>query len=183
MNFKTRRIIIKRTFSIFLIIILFLSSAGYYPVFKLLQYQARQQIKGMIKTGVPEQELHEITFMKGENPDWIREGKEFRLNDQLFDIVKSRKISGGIIYQCINDKEESRLFQNLDRLVAQELANDGSAAGKSAKLIAKVFSQNYFPEEPFKIVVPESGQEEFLQIQENYKSIFRSIKTPPPRLV
>lgn len=114
-------------------------------------------------------------------PDWIREGKEFRLNDQLFDIVKTIKISGGIIYRCINDKEEARLFKNLDKIVREEMAKDGSVAGKSAKLIAKILLQNYITEEPFNLPKPESWNQNLIPLQAEYKSFIFTTLKPPPR--
>ncbi len=104
------------------------SMIGLFPIFKLFQYQIRQNIKAKIKSELSSQELHQISFAKNDVIDWERKGKEFRLHNQLFDIVRTEEKNGSIIYWCINDKQERKLFEHLDDLTQKNTDNSSPIA-------------------------------------------------------
>lgn len=141
----------KRVTGIFLLLIFTFNLVGYYPVFRVLQLQARREIKTRIKNSVPSHELHAINANQNEpEMHWHQEGKEFRLNGKMYDIVHVETKDGETIYHCVDDVDEARLFAHLDELVNENLDHDQSARGKTARQILKLFSQVYIPAEPLK---------------------------------
>ena len=72
--------------------ILLIYLGGVYPVFKIGQWQARSEIKHKIKEAIPERELHLISVSTSANKaiDWVQEGKEFRLNGRMYDVVRQQ---------------------------------------------------------------------------------------------
>ncbi len=174
----------KKIAAIFLLTTIGLSITGFFPVFKLLQNRIRKEIKIKIKQGVSEEELHKICFSEGDKIDWVREGREFRCNDQMFDIVKQEKENGRIVYLCINDKEEAQLFANLDALVKKQMDNDTSPAGKAAKNIIKMFSAlKYISSDNNVSVVSHAEDPGCFIAPFPFSQVFFEIPTPPPNQV
>lgn len=108
------------------------SLLGYYPVFLVLRYEARQDIRKMIKNGLPDEEL--VCFELGQNEydalEW-KEKNEFRFNGQMFDVVREKQsINGTILLFCISDVKESTLLCELDDQVSEMSAKSQSARNK-----------------------------------------------------
>lgn len=173
---------LKKIFSILLVFCIGLSIVGFYPVFVTLQYETRQEIKMRIKQGIPENEIHKIVFAVNEKINWVREGKEFRLNNQMFDIVRHEQVNGQVIYYCINDKEEEQLFANLDELVKKQMEDESSAKGNTAKLLFKIFSQTYIPVETFLFTNINVSSKLSFQYDCELTSVNIETETQPPDL-
>ena len=109
-----------RIFSFALIAIVLVPALGTFPAFLRRQAEIRSEIKGMLKSGVPDNELHRITFHKVEDIHWTRPEKEFSLKGHMYDVVKNLSKNGKIEFLCINDVEEEVLFANLDDLVGHK---------------------------------------------------------------
>lgn len=123
-----------------------ISFFGYIPVYKILQYRIRQEIKQQIKKDIPAGELHKIIFDTNEEPDWEREGKEFLYRGLMYDIVKKEIAGEKIIYYCISDDEETVLFAQLDKIVRAQMENKNTSA-KDLSEILTALSQVYFSEQ------------------------------------
>ncbi len=137
----------KRAFSLILICCIGFTIAGYYPVFKMLQYHVRQEIKHRIKAGLNESELQIITFKKQDHIDWVRPGKEFRLNENFYDVVRKEVNRDKIIFYCINDQQEKALFATLDHMVKNNLNDGQTEEGQTVQLLCKIFTEEYFIQE------------------------------------
>ncbi len=134
----------KRIFSLILIFCISFTVAGYYPFFKMLQYRVRQEIKHRIKSGLNKSDLQVITFRKQDKIDWVRPGKEFRLDGQFYDVVRKEIIDGNLIFHCINDEQEKILFATLDQMVKGNLNDGQTTEGQTALLLCKIFTETYF---------------------------------------
>lgn len=172
----------KKSLSILLLLAFGISIIGFFPLFKILQYQTRREIKLQIKQGIPENELHKIVFAANEKPEWVREGKEFRYKNQMYDIVRKEKSNGSTIYYCVNDTEETQLFANLDVIVKKQMDDENSPIGNSIKVLMKIFSQVYLAENPQ--VFNQTGVEceNHFEYQIALTSIHSETETPPPDL-
>lgn len=97
-----------------------------YFVFKYRQNAIRKEIKAEIKNGVNEKELFTftVTDIYLGNAVWIKPGKEFKLNGTLYDIVRKEYKNGITYYKCINDKQETKLFADLDRTIQKRMNED-----------------------------------------------------------
>lgn len=102
----------------------------HFSIFKYKQARIRSDIKRAIKEGVPEDELVDFRFHIQEeswiNLDWTKPDKEFRFNNQMYDIVASHKSNDTIYFKCIHDVKESGLFQRIDQLTNQKSQKDKS---------------------------------------------------------
>jgi hypothetical protein len=131
----------KKTASIFLLLLLLLNTAGYFPLFRYLQSEIRSEVKTRIKLGVPEQQLCRIVFDDEASVDWVKDGKEFRLDNRMFDVVRTETSRGKLIFYCINDLQEEALFAGLDEIIKKQMNDPRDTHGKSAKTIADSFNK------------------------------------------
>lgn len=111
----------KKILAIFIVVLLLFNSMGYYIVFKATQYAIKKEIKNIIKQGVPDKDFSLIKvaaadFQKRAALEWL-DKKEFRYQGQMFDVVRYNTCNDTTYYYCINDKQEEKLFSNLDKLI------------------------------------------------------------------
>ncbi len=134
-----------------LVSLLSLQSLGPYALFQVQQQQLKRQMKRAIKAGVPDAELHRIAFAASrhlrdsERVQWMHE-REFRLDGDMYDIVRSEQCGDSIIHHCVRDDEETALFARLDALVREESGSNPAERGKSASL-QRLASLLYLPTE------------------------------------
>lgn len=135
---------IKRLLPILLLTIVIYNMAGVFVVFKYELAKVRKEVKHQIKNGIPEDELHffSLTQHEYEQLDWTREGKEFRYNGEMFDIVHRKNVNGKVrttnngllISNLFNidssssgpKKEKVFNFEDLSRMVAPARALSNS---------------------------------------------------------
>lgn len=176
----------RKIISIFLLAIFLFDFFGYFPIFKAAQYKIQKEIKTLLKKGVPENELNVIIVPveKVNDLDWKREGKEFRHNGNMYDIVRHETKDGNIHYYCVNDTQETQLFVHLEELVNKQMNNDKSPAGKTAKSIAKMFGFfKYIPSDNFVFIPDLDETVKDFNYSVLYSSVFLEILTPPPNKV
>ena len=99
--------------------------AGQVIVFQLEYAQIKHKVKQMLKGTIPENQLVNFRFNKSElqKLKWIK-SNEFKFQNHYFDVVKREKLSNGsVLFKCISDTQETKLFQKLNQTVAIKLAN------------------------------------------------------------
>lgn len=147
-------------------------------VFKYRQNTIRKEIKKQIKEGVSESELIEFDAIQIYTSDaqWIKPGKEFRLNGSMFDVVRKEFKNGKLVFQCINDTQETKLFADLDELVKKRMNGD---TDEEKKNLTKDFLKLFFDSEDI-LWIPSSPVlvSSFLPSFFPYSFSFLS---PPPR--
>ena len=120
----------KKPLVIFLLFIFLFNAFGFWIAFKIKQNQiytqVRKQIKQNLKNTVPLDALYLFNVLKGkdlpEKANWIKPEKEFRLNGNMYDVVKREKKNGQTVLYCINDKQEKALFANLEEHIQNQIA-------------------------------------------------------------
>lgn len=150
----------------------------------MAQYKIRKEIKTLLKESVPENELCVITIPVKElkDIDWKRDGKEFKHNGTMYDIVRYKTEKDVIHYYCVNDQQETQLFVYLEETVNQQMNNDKSPIGKTAKNLLKLFK--YIPcENVMLVLVNNSLQSTVFDYCFFYSPVFIEIPTPPPNQV
>jgi hypothetical protein len=97
---------------------------GFFAFFEIEHYLVRKQIKKAIKLSVPENQLISFHFSEKEATQlhWVK-AHEFRLNGRFYDVVHKTKNKGTWYYQCINDIQETQLFERLYSATAQNLSD------------------------------------------------------------
>ncbi len=114
----------KALISYLLLFVFLFNILGYIIVFKITEIEVKRELKSKIKSS----ELHLISFSKNDfdQINWIEEGKEFILNNNMYDIVKKETSDKMVLLYCIDDKQETQLFSNLEEHINKHIANQQS---------------------------------------------------------
>lgn len=166
----------KKIVAILFLAIIFINQVGYYFLHNVQQYQLKQDIKRAMLSAIPESDLELIT--ETDQVVWEEKGKEFHLNGEMYDVVKTKTLNGKTVYYCINDKKEKRL---LDRLVKLVKANDDSRRGRSGKMTVKFQLSDY--EMPGTEITPivSENRPQYTGFISRLVCTEREILSPPPR--
>lgn len=175
----------KKIIALFLCLSLFYQSFGYIVVFKTNSYLLKKEMKKKIKAGLEEAELQCMEFSKEafKSLNWEKENKEFILNNKFYDIVKSEELSNGNIkLYCIDDNQESKLFESLESEVHKntDIEKNGNA---SAKKILKLLKIQALITEPKVENIPIGITIPMKEHQYPTSTLFKLITTPPPQIV
>jgi hypothetical protein len=130
---------VKKILHILIAAIFIYNLMGYFVVFQVLKYQAKKEIKRVIKSQVPDSELTLIT-VTAENQDelyWFEDEKEFKYQDMMYDIVKKIQKGNVTYYYCIKDTQENGLFANLNDHIQNHVKNDLSSNKKPISVLQK----------------------------------------------
>ncbi len=113
---------------------------GFFAFFEIEHYLIRKQIKKAIKLSVPEKQLISFHFSEKESQHlkWVKP-HEFRLNGRFYDVVHKQKVKGIWHYQCINDIQETKLFERLSTATAVNLTS--TPPGHPAHSWLKLFQE------------------------------------------
>jgi hypothetical protein len=102
------------------------SQLGYYFTGKIAQYKIKEEMKEKIVRNIPDSFLEAIPLPGNENNiDWEDEGREFSFKGEMYDVVRTKKINGQIIFYCINDKKEDLLLAQLNDITKSNNQNTG----------------------------------------------------------
>ncbi|MBL7891084.1 MAG: hypothetical protein JNL63_00530 [Bacteroidia bacterium] len=175
----------KKGVYILLLVFIGLHICGYYPIFKLLQYRIRQEVKAGLEKDIPESKLHFVSI-SDENPNeikWVRPGKEFRYKGNMYDIVTIKKEKGITHYICVSDRDETRLSAYLDEMVKKQIENDNNPSGNSAKKILKVLRLNYVASQKLLINIHSTGSVIYANYSSSISAPFLNHTTPPPKQI
>jgi hypothetical protein len=169
-----------------LILLLALNSSSYFIAFKILEFNIKKEIKTKIKKGVPESELILLKIPalleeKSSKEFQMIHEKEFRYKGEMYDIVKKEKKNDTTYYYCIHDKEETRLFANLEALIINELNNPDKK--KELNSILKIFNSFYLISDKNKLLQPSRSDRIFYYYSDILISIVKNPLTPPPEFI
>ncbi len=176
--------LMKNTLSGFLVIVFLFNLFGYFPAYKLAQYKIRKEMKAVLKQKIPANELIIFTIRadKLNSLHWTKKNKEFRHQDQMFDVVSMENKDGLVYLRCINDRQESKLFAHLEEFVSKQMGQGKNPLSQTAKLILKkINATKYLPLGFFLFLKPEipmvSGNSiPFIA----YCNVTLDILSPPP---
>lgn len=127
--------ITKKAFSFVLLAIFLFNIVGYFIAFKIVQHQVRSEVKTAIKQTLTTNQLTVIEIYKTEQNQliWEENNKEFYYKGELYDIVKTEEKTESIIYYCINDVQEEKLFANLEEHVNNYISDNHLSKKNSSK--------------------------------------------------
>ena len=173
----------QRILSLILIICISCTVAGFYPVFKMLQYRVRQEIKHRIKSGLSDKELRVITFRKNDTIDWVRPGKEFRYDGQYYDVVRKESDGNKLVFHCINDRQEKSLFATLDQMVKSNLNDGTTSEGQAVQLLCKIFTETYYCQQTTFCFLTSSDGVFYPRYKFTELQVCRAPECPPPDFI
>src|ERR1700712_4637073 len=100
------RILLIITFSLIMVYV----NIGYYVQVSVQKELAQWEMKERIFKSIPDSSLTCFDLSSIENEiAWKEEGKEFWLNNELFDLVKTSFINGKRYLYCLNDRNEEKI--------------------------------------------------------------------------
>ena len=102
---------------------------GFVGYFEFSHYRLKKDLKLLIKSGVPQDELIVFEFSPEEINElvWLKKN-EFDRNGKLFDVVRSHIEENGSTYmECISDSQEKILFAHLDQSVSRNLGDEDNS--------------------------------------------------------
>ena len=101
-------------------------------LFKLLESRYKKEVKQLIKSGLPEDELIKLKFHKEDikngstNFKWTKRN-EFRYNSEMYDIIRREEVGDSLNFYCYKDIKESGLFADLERKIMEYLSGNTEA--------------------------------------------------------
>jgi hypothetical protein len=157
---------------------------GFFTFVELEHYFIRKQIKKAIKLSVPENQLIQFHFTTKESQKlhWVKP-HEFKLNGRFYDVLHKRKSNGVWFFQCIDDRQETVLFEKLDFATANNLVNSSEHHPVHGWL--KLMNE---PMEPIEFYVLsllhfDLKSQNINDIEVNlYRSKYLSLVAPPPEV-
>ena len=133
----------KKLLSYIVLILFIYNLAGYYIVFKGWQNGIRKQIRYQIRNDIKLLEIEVLTFSKADllqNKvilEWEKD-KEFRFNDNMYDVVSRKETTDSITFVCINDRKEKKLIDQFQAHVNQQQDNAMSKRPNPFKILEKL---------------------------------------------
>ena len=136
----------------------------------------KESIKEKIIAQLKEEDLEVVSF-SNKNIYWEEEGKEFYLNGEMYDVVKTKTINGKLMLYCINDKKEKQLIDNYNSITK----NNSSSDKKGKNIVDNSINLFVYSEE-------ESTRESFRISLNKYSSFISPLAqntagkfSPPPK--
>jgi len=172
----------RRIYAILLLGVLFTSMFGYYTysIYKILE--AKEAAHEAILQQLPENLL---TKVSSDNTaiEWEEEGKEFKLNGAMYDVVHTSVENGKTYLHCLSDKNEDEVLQQFQSVVKNTI--DNSSNSNRDHHIIKVM----IPDWVFEVQDISVGRKLLSGVSPKYfnytpalSSRFVQINYPPPEL-
>ena len=155
---------------------------GFFTFVEIEHFLIRKQIKKAIKLSVPENQLIKFHFTakESQNLNWVKP-HEFRLNGRFYDVLHKQKVKGVWYFQCIDDRQETALFEKLDFATADNLVNSSDQHPVHSWL--KLMNEPMEPIQAFQYNYKGFDQNNS-QIKKGYLNLYltraNSKSTPPP---
>lgn len=143
LTFSATTVIFRQALALSLALIFMINAIGYYPLFKIKQWQIRTEMKAAIKNSLSNEHLKCITVTSSNSNDLVWEEydeREFTYQHNKYDVVRVEKSAGATSYYCIQDTQETKLFAELDEDVKRQLEDDKNPLRRTTKKIIKTFS-------------------------------------------
>jgi len=178
---------VRRIFSILILLIAIWQIVGFFTYFEWEHYHIRKDIKRALKHSVPENQLKNFDFTNKEikNLTWIK-SNEFKLNGRFYDVIERTPTKNGFHFKCIDDFQETELFQKLEEFTAINMNNSSSSS--PLKHWLKLLKTPFVTDFKFvKMPVIESVKElksAIFQYKEKYSLVhISSVFSPPKQLI
>jgi len=95
---------------------------------QLAQENSKNEMKERIISLASDDDLLKIDL--NNNIRWEESGKEFSLNGEMFDVVRSKTVNGKTILYCLNDTKEQEIINQYNNQT-----KNNSSAGKKGTVL------------------------------------------------
>jgi hypothetical protein len=161
-----------------LLIIVSITHLGYYCVYRYQQQQQRKEMEAKLFENISESELDIIVLEENRDYiEWEKEGEEFVLQGEMYDVAKIKKVKGKTLLYCINDKKERQLLNDYSKVLKST-----TCPGKSGKHIASF----QLPDFLYALVEKNTGftllpNKKLFDFNTALTSSEKEINVPPPK--
>ena len=175
----------KKIISILLLILFLFNVSGYFVVFKLRQYNAREEMKTRIKQNLRDEEMEVIIIQNSEINSPLSdfcfiEEDEFRYKGNLYDIVRKKTEGSNTVFYCINDKQEEKLFDGLNEHIKRNTDQNTPTKDKSNTLTKSIVKEA-LPEKPDFIAYSVNQHILYFKYNSLTNKQFIPVPSPPPK--
>lgn len=156
---------------------------GYHLVYALYQDGLKKEMKAYIKSNKSNKIASHFEFIasRGNISDkdffWEEENKEFRYQNELYDVVEINYAAGRVQITCLKDHDENQLEFNLNAIrKAQKSGPD-----KNNPNLIKILSGFCFEKQTYFFIHPFQEKIRKIYSKADQALLFPEIITPPPR--
>lgn len=151
---------------------------GYYVVYRIQQHRIKEEMEELIFASTPETQFEVFDLAQNSSAiKWEKEGKEFMLNGEMYDVAKIKKVNGRILLYCLNDKKEKELLRHFEKAMKHD-ANSSKPGKNSIKFQLSDFTFVATEKSTVAIIPVEKINVFFNTI---LHSPFLEITVPPPK--
>ena len=171
--------------SILLFLLLF-QPISFITIFKIEQYEIRNEIKQRIMAGVNKDNLLRIKLPRNSEKvtgylSWLISERELRLQGKMYDIVREENRGDTTWYYCILDEQETELFANLDLEIDWEM-NNSPQREQRRKALERIFTLLLFQPQNFPDIIHFPEEPELSDYYFSSITWKTSPSTPPPQV-
>ncbi len=131
----------KTIFSLLFTGIFLFNVLGYYPLFLLKEYRIEQEFKKDLSQHLNTKDFTFIKIDKDNNEvKWVGDD-ELWYQGNLYDVIVKNKVGNSLEIYCINDKQETCLYEKLNQHVKSN-ANESSSSDTPNKANVKSMIDN-----------------------------------------
>jgi hypothetical protein len=175
----------KKILSILFLLIFLFNLAGYFVIFKMMQYSARQEMITLIKKNIPDQELVKVVvpncLIPSSSDFRFTEEGEFIYKGRYYDIVRQRSEGNNTIFYCINDTNEEKLFDGLNEHIKQNTEQNLPQKNRTASLLKNIIKESIPNNSTFLLCEQECFNVCFFY-SSFLKEQFIAVLSPPPKI-
>jgi len=118
---------LRKIFTILLLGILIISQFGYYSYCIYQIYEAKEVAHEQLLKQLPENLLTKIDLQNNIGIQWEEEGKEFKLNGEMYDVVRTSNENGKTYLYCFGDKNEDKVLKKFENVVKNCIDNSSNS--------------------------------------------------------
>jgi hypothetical protein len=170
----------RKFLSISLLLILLLNLFGFYVAFKLQQDKISEEMSGLIKDNKGHQKVLSLTLKDYAELNWTQRGREFRMNDRLYDVAKIETSGKYVRVYVEDDEQETQLVSNFISTVQQQSEKNTSSP---LKTLLEHFLKDFTASDTNVIVHPARKTAIVTGLEECKLPVYTSdLLSPPPQL-
>lgn len=176
----------KRTLSIIFLLVFIYNIAGFFVVFKIEQYAAKDEMKAYISQNPANAELEKIVISnevmdsRASGFRMFDDNKEFTFNGKLYDIIKSTSDGKFTTFYCLNDKNEERIISNLYEHVQRNTDQNIPSRDNAMKLIKNIIKEA-LPNEYSSLCNVPFKEIHFTTVFTDLPQNYIPVASPPPK--
>jgi len=166
---------VKKTTAIVLSCCLFFTVIGHYVIFCIQLTEIKTAMRRELQHAWKDKAIV-FVFAKEEieKLDW-EDGHEFRLNNEMYDVISLHEENGKVVIRCIADKKEKALIEAYQKIHRKSTESPGQTS--LLKLLSSQFINvdSYFLKKPVKLI-----EAIFFSYSSALKDCFRKVAELPP---